>query len=124
MADTCRAPAVASGHVVALDGSAPPVRSATGWTYRDLDLDPCVDGDGRFLIDDENELAAACERGHLSATERRLALQAVARARDAFTPEGSRLLQRARRRLNEWSRLQLSPLTADDEPPAMPSPSQ
>jgi hypothetical protein len=62
---------------ISVDICTPPARIDDEWCYTDLKLDPYAFADGRVMVDDEDEFAAACETGLISRTE---ALEARAAA--------------------------------------------
>ncbi|OII05430.1 DUF402 domain-containing protein [Curtobacterium sp. MCBA15_008] len=73
-----------SEYVVHVDIATPPARSGAVWSFDDLELDPLLLQDGSFVVDDEDEFAAACADGRISGTEREAALLAVEALRIEF----------------------------------------
>ena len=66
----------------------PPTLIGGEWNYIDLELDPLVFPDGRVVIQDEDEFAAACETGLIpreEATGARTALEDVMRCLRSHT---------------------------------------
>ncbi|WIB61863.1 DUF402 domain-containing protein [Curtobacterium sp. MCLR17_007] len=66
-----------SEYVVHVDIATPPRESRDEWQFDDLELDPLLRRDGSFVVDDEDEFAAACASGLISETEREAALLEV-----------------------------------------------
>lgn len=54
---------------ISVDICTPPTLTEGEWSYTDLKLDPYAFGDGRVVVDDEDEFAAACEAGSISRNE-------------------------------------------------------
>jgi len=73
-----------SEYVVHVDIATPARESRAEWVFDDLELDPLLRRDGSFIVDDEDEFAAACAAGLISDTEREAALLAVDSLRTEF----------------------------------------
>lgn len=73
-----------SEYVVHVDIATPPGEAGAGWAFDDLELDPLLQRDGSFIVDDEDEFVDACAEGLISATEREAALLAVESLRTEF----------------------------------------
>jgi hypothetical protein len=54
---------------ISVDICTPPTLIDGEWCYTDLELDPLAFSDGRVVIEDEDEFAAACEAGLISIGE-------------------------------------------------------
>lgn len=73
-----------SEYVVHVDIATPPRKSRAEWVFDDLELDPLLQRDGSYVVDDEDEFAVACAAGLISDTEREAALLAVESLRIEF----------------------------------------
>lgn len=70
---------------VEIDVCLPPTRTASGWSFVDLELDPVrYEADGRVEIQDEHELAASVGAGWMSETDARLARETAASMAEAL----------------------------------------
>ncbi len=97
---------------ISVDICTPAVLADGEWTYTDLELDPIRRGDGHVYVDDEDEFAAACAAGLISAAEaaraRAAAVSTVRHLQDRAEPFGDLGWQR----LDEALSLPLAPITA------------
>lgn len=100
-----------SEHVVDIDISTPPLRLGDTWAYDDLELDPYLERDGTFGVDDEDEFEIACERARIGPVARVRALEEVRALRRQLTSEHSPLLPAGLARLAEGRALDLPPLS-------------
>lgn len=99
-----------SDHVVDVDIATPPMRLGDTWIYDDLELDPYVDAEGTFGVEDEEEFETACARGLIGPLARRHALEAVRVLRTELTASPSPLQQAGIAHLTEGLELSLPPL--------------
>lgn len=99
-----------SDHVVDIDIATPPIRFGEVWAYDDLELDPYLERDGSFGVDDEDEFEIACERSRIGPVARARAIEEVRSLRRQFTAEPSALLSAGMARLAEGRALGLAPL--------------
>ena len=93
-----------------MDISTPPQRSGSDWTFEDLELDPYVQRDGTYGIDDEVEFIAACQAGLITSDERITAERTVAELRGELAGDDSLLLTAGVERLASAIELDLEPL--------------
>jgi hypothetical protein len=68
------------GRRVSVDVCLPPARTAQGWTFVDLELDPVRHESGLVEVDDEDEFAVACHNLWIDHHEAALARAASERA--------------------------------------------
>ncbi|MBD3242684.1 MAG: DUF402 domain-containing protein [Chitinivibrionales bacterium] len=77
---------------ISVDICTPPRLIDDEWCYTDLKLDPYAFPDGRVVVDDEEEFAAACETGLISPNEaleaRAAATEVEGHLRDRSEPFG------------------------------------
>lgn len=100
-----------SSHLVDVDIATPPMRFGDTWSYDDLELDPYVQQDGTFGVDDEVEFETACARGRIGRVEQLHAVEAVRELRRELCTPSSTLMRAGIDRLREGRELQLAPLT-------------
>lgn len=97
-------------HRVDIDIATPPLRFGDLWVYDDLELDPYVDADGTFGVDDEDEFERACARGRIGRVARVRALDEVRSLQLLLAATPSPLLDAGTARLAEGQALNLPPL--------------
>ena len=97
--------------IIGIDVCTPPTRIDDEWRYTDLELDPHGFGDGRLELHDEDEFAAACEAGLISASEAAEASAAAAELLQGLREKREPFGRAGWDRLDSALALQLPPIT-------------
>jgi hypothetical protein len=101
---------------VEIDISLPPERTAAGWTYVDLELDPIRHEDGTVEVEDHDEYDDACRNGWITPEHAAIALETAQRMADRLRAreepwgdEGWRRLARARAEVHTFTTAEAAP---------------
>lgn len=95
---------------VDIDIATPPLRVGDVWMYDDLELDPYVDADGTFGVDDEDEFDRACASGVIGRVARAHAVEEVRTLQQKLADPSAELLHAGATHLADGRRLELPAL--------------